>query len=115
MVEQPLILQALTDLGYKYELGHFEIQGTGGKKSNIDIKVISRFGNDIGLKKNGEFYEIVADWWGVMGTTKAEFTNALNQHYAYLAVKSKLEQQGFMLASEEKETGKIHLVLRRVV
>jgi hypothetical protein len=115
MVEQSLILQAITDLGYKYELGHFEIQGAGGKKSSIDIKVISRFGNDIGLKKNGEFYEIVADWWGVMGTTKKEFTNTLNQHYAYLAVKSKLEQQGFMLASEEKETGKIHLILRRMV
>ena len=69
MVDKPLVLQALTDLGLR---------------------------------------------WGVLGTSEKDFTDRLNQRDAYLAVKSKLEEQGFSLASEERNSGKIHLVLRRV-
>jgi hypothetical protein len=39
----------------------------------------------------------------------------LTQRYAYQAACAKLEAQGFALASEEvKESGEIHLVLRRM-
>ena len=114
MVEKDLILQALDNLGFRYQEGLQEIEGSSGAKVKISIKVISRYGNDIGLKKNKGRYEIVADWWGVMGQTEKEFTDRLNQKYAYLAVKNKMEKQGFTLASEENSQGKIHLVLRRV-
>jgi len=114
MVDKPLVLQALTDLGLRFEQGKFEIEGSSGKRTKINIKIISRYGNDIGLRKTKGSFEIVADWWGVLGTSEKDFTDRLNQRYAYLAVKSKLEEQGFSLASEERNSGKIHLVLRRV-
>jgi len=114
MVEKKFILQALDDLGYRVEEGRFEIEGSSGKKEKIDIKINSRYGNDIGLRKKKGTYEIIADWWGVLRTTEKEFSDRVNQRYAYLAVKSKLEEQGFSLASEENTDGKIHLVLRRV-
>ena len=115
MVDRGLLLQALRDLGYNYQTGSQVIEGSAGIKANISIKIISRFGNDIGLRKNKGTYRIIADWWGVMGTSEKEFSEQLSQKYAYLAVKSKLEKQGFTLASEENDSGKIRLVLRRVV
>jgi hypothetical protein len=115
MVDKVLLRLVLADLGFKYEEGKFEIEGLKGKKTRVGIKIISRYGNDIGLRKNKGAYEIVADWWGVLGTTEKEFTDRLNQRYAYFAVKTKLEEQGFSMASEEASDGKIHLVLRRMV
>ena len=114
MVDKALIFQALDDLGYKYEEGDLEIEGSRGNKTKINIKIFTRFGNDIGLMENNGIYEIIADWWGVLGITQKAFSDGLNQRYAYLAVKTRLEQQGFTLASEENNGGKIHLVLRRM-
>jgi hypothetical protein len=36
------------------------------------------------------------------------------QRYAYHAALAKLEQQGFTLANETQEKGRVHLVLRRM-
>jgi hypothetical protein len=114
MVEKDIVLQALQDLGYHYEMGPFQLQGIRGQSENIDIKIISRLGNDIGLRLKDNVFEIVADWWGVLGTSQKEFTDQLSQRYAYLAVTLRLQQQGFVLASEENKSGKIHLVLRKL-
>jgi len=114
MVEKDFLIQALKDLGYAYEEGDLEIKGTGGKKAHVAIKVNLRLSFDIGFKNNGDAYEIVADWYGVRGLKKKEFTEKVAQRYAYFATKAKLEEQGFTLVSEEiGEKGKIHLVLRR--
>ena len=114
MVEKEFLIQALKDLGYSYEEGDLEIQGTGGKKARVDVKINLRLSFDIGFQKKGEAYEIVADWYGVRGLKKKEFTEKVMQRYAYCATRAKLEEQGFTLVSEEVgEKGKIHLVLRR--
>ena len=114
MVEKEFLIQALKDLGYAYEEGDLEIKGTGGKKAHVAIKINLRLSLDIGFQKNGDAYEIVADWYGVRGLKKKEFTEKVAQRYAYAATRAKLEEQGFSLVSEEVgEKGKIHLVLRR--
>ncbi len=116
MIEKKFLTQALKDLGYAYEEGDLQIQGTGGKKAHVAIKLNLRLSLDIGFQKNGDTdaYEIVADWYGVRGVKKKEFTEKVMQRYAYVATKAKLEEQGFSLVSEEVgEKGKIHLVLRR--
>ncbi len=114
MVEKEFLIQALKDLGYSFEEGDLMIQGTGGKKAHVAIKINLRLSLDIGFQKNGEAYEIIADWYGVRGLKKKEFTDKVMQRYAYIATRAKLEEQGFALVSEEAgEKGKIHLVLRR--
>jgi uncharacterized protein (UPF0128 family) len=114
MVEKEFLIQALKDLGYSYEEGDLEIRGTGGKKAHVAIKINLRLSLDIGFQKNGAAYEIIADWYGVRGLKKKEFTEKMMQRYAYIATRAKLEEQGFTLVSEEVgEKGKIHLVLRR--
>jgi hypothetical protein len=108
------ILKALEDLGYTYEEGGQTISGLGDR-ANVDIKVHLRMSYDIGLKATPNGYEIVADWWGVRGVKRKEFSDRLMQRYAYHATKAKLEEQGFALVSEEnQDNGQIRLVLRRI-
>jgi hypothetical protein len=116
MVEQKFIINALHDLGYAVEEGDLKIKALGGDEVKVELKVNLKMSNDIGLRKNGNHYEVIADWWGVRSIKKETFVNQLTQRYAYHATKSKLEQQGFTLVEEEtKDTGQIRLVLRRMV
>jgi hypothetical protein len=115
IVEKEYLLDALKDLGYEYEEGDQKIRGFGGNQTPVQIRVKARrFGNDIGLRQNGDTWEIVADWWGVVGMKQKEFSQQLFQRYAYHAAKAQLAAQGFNLVSEEVgQEGRIHMVLRR--
>jgi hypothetical protein len=114
MIEEEFLIQALEDLEYKYEVGDIQIRGFGGQRRKVNIRV-KRPGYDIGFRKVGKAYELVADWWGVRGTNRAEFLQKITQRYAYHAARAKLEEQGFTLVSEEVQEGdRIHMVLRRM-
>jgi hypothetical protein len=117
MVEAEYLTQTLADLGYPYEEGDAEIRGYGGKRTHVEIKVPTQGrGYDIGFRKSGESYEIVADWWGIRDVNQKDFQRQVTQRYAYNVARAKLERQGFNLVSEEVEqNGQIHLVLRRMV
>ncbi|QUS61727.1 DUF1257 domain-containing protein [Synechocystis sp. PCC 7339] len=117
IVEKTYLKQALDDLGHSYQEGNLQIDGYQGNKTTAEIKVLTQNASyDIGFRKNGEGYEMVADWWGIREINQQTFVESLNQRYAYHAATAKLAEQGFSLVSEEvEETGRIHLVLRRVV
>jgi hypothetical protein len=115
IVEKEYLLLALKDLGYQVEEGPVELKGFGAQYTSVDIKVPLRLSGDIGFRKVGENYEIVADWWGIRGVKEKEFADAVSQRYAYHATRAKLEQQGFTLVEEETgEKGQIRMVLRRM-
>jgi len=114
ILEKEYLLLALKDLGYKYQEGDLNISGFGGQKTSVDIKISLFMSGDIGLRKSGNCYEIVADWWSVRGVTQKEFTDRLMQRYAYHTARAKLEAQGFTLVEEEQEKGQIRMVLRRM-
>ncbi len=117
MVNKDYLLNALHDLGFEYEQGDdLNVMDFGRRKSQVEVKVKLPQSYDIGFRKNGEAYEIVADWFGVQGIKQKDFTEKLNQRYAYHATRAKLEDQGFDLVEEKvEETGQIRLVLRRMV
>jgi hypothetical protein len=116
MVDKTFITQALDDLGYRWEEGKLQMRGFLGERAGVEIKVHTPSkGYEIGLRKSGEAYEIVADWYGVRGVRKDEFQLQLTERYAYHAARAKLMEQGFDLVSEATEQdGRLHLVLRRV-
>ncbi len=115
MVEKEFLLKAITDLGYTYKEGELILKGFGDQNVPVEITIPLRFSYDIGFRKNQDTYEIVADWWGVHGVKRQEFTRKLFQRYAYHAARARLEEQGFTLVSEETESkGQIRLVLRRM-
>ncbi len=114
MVQKTYILAAIKDLGYTaVEKG--KIRTFGLIRTPVDIQVSTgKGGYDIGLKKQDDGYEIVADWWGVKGVGQVDFTKKVAQRYAYHAAMAKLEEQGFSLVSEDVDSDKrIRLVLRR--
>ncbi|MEA4909399.1 MAG: DUF1257 domain-containing protein [Chloroflexi bacterium] len=115
IVEKEFLLKAITDLGYTYKEGELILKGFGDQNVPVEITIPLRFSYDIGFRKNQDTYEIVADWWGVHGVKRQEFTRKLFQRYAYHAARARLEEQGFTLVSEETENkGQIRLVLRRM-
>ena len=108
------LLKAIEDMGYKYEEGNLPLSGFVDHVY-VDVKIPMRLSFDIGFRSTSKGYEIIADWWGVRGIKRKEFTDKLMQRYAYHAAKAKLEEQGFSLVSEENQAdGEIRLVLRRV-
>lgn len=116
IVEREYLVMALKDLGYQVEEGPVALRGFGAQTTNVDLRVPLRLSGDIGFRKTGEHYEIVADWWGVRGVKQKEFADAVAQRYAYYATRARLEQQGFTLVEEETgEKGQIRMVLRRMV
>ena len=115
MVDKEYVLKALTDLGFAYEEGDVQVKVFSGLPTKVDIRIPLKLSYDIGLRKTGETYDIVADWFGVRGINQKEFTERLNQRYAYHAARAKLEQQGFDMVEEKvEETGQIRIVLRRM-
>ena len=108
------LLKAIEDMGYKYEEGNLPLSGFVDHVY-VDVKIPMRLSFDIGFRSTSKGYEIIADWWGVRGIKRKEFTDKLMQRYAYHAAKAKLEEQGFSLVSEENQAdGQIRLVLRRM-
>jgi hypothetical protein len=115
MVERAHLLAALRDLGYTPQEGEVQARGFAGGRAQVEIKIPTRGGYDIGFRPTAEGYEVVADWWGVRGVKQKTFVEQLTQRYAYHAARAKLEEQGFALVTEEKQSdGRIHLVLRRM-
>ncbi len=117
MVVREYILAALEDLGLKGECGDMEIRGFGGNRTAVEIRVRTKNpAYDIGFRRSGDSYEIVADWWGITETTEERFLREVVQRYAYHAARATLESQGgFSLVKERVDAeGGIHLVLRRM-
>lgn len=117
MVSKEFLLQALSDLGYQWEEGDVKVRGWAGRQEKAEIRLeVPHSKHDIGFVPTDAGYEIVADWYGIKGITRQEFTQQVYQRYAYYTARATLEGQGFNLVSEEsQEDGRVHLVLRRTV
>jgi hypothetical protein len=109
MVEREFLTKALEDLGYAWEEGGSVTRF--GPKLDIKIK-----GQLAGFKKSGGGYDFVAR--GRRRKVQRDVQQDLKkiiQRYIYHAACAKLQAQGFTLAREEvRESGQIHLVLRRM-
>ncbi len=116
IVEKDFLLKALDELGHTVQHGGTQIRGYGGNRTTVEISIATGSpGYDIGFQKNGDVYELVADWWGIKDINQQEFVNSLHQRYAYHTTKTKLEEQGFSVTDEQQDNdGRIHLMLRRM-
>ncbi|GAP10651.1 hypothetical protein BECAL_01826 [Bellilinea caldifistulae] len=113
-VDAEILLLALRDLGYPVEQGELKITSLGGEQADVEIKVRPPLSAEIGFRRRQGKFEIVADWFSVMGVKRTSLVRRINQRYAYHAARQKLEEQGFYLVEEKDEAGKIHLLLRRM-
>ena len=112
--------QALADVSATFGLGQIRengvVSGFSGNTTQAELVVSTRNrGYDIGFRKEGDTYSLVADWYGIRDIQKDELIAQLSQRYAYHAVRAKLQQSGFSLVEEtEQQDRTIHLVLRRM-
>lgn len=116
LVDGDAVEAALSEMKVSYERGEAVIKGWGGLEKSAEFRVRTNSrGYDIGLAKQGGRYEIVADWWGVRGTTPSAFASELNRRYATEVSKRTLASQGFEVVDQREEAnGQVRLVLRRM-
>ena len=113
--------QALQDIRAEFGLGEIRenatVRGFGRQSTPAELAVTTRHqGYDIGFRREGDTYALVADWYGLRDISKDQLLARLQQRYAYHAVREQLDQQGFALVEEEvREDRSIHLVLRRAL
>lgn len=117
LVEAVHLEKALVDLGHTVEQGPVAVKGYLGNTTRADLKIGTADRNyDIGFRRTGSTYELVADWWGIRGIHQESFVRQLTQRYAYHAAQEALLAEGFSLVEEEQQQdGTLHLVLRRSV
>lgn len=115
IVEKEFLLKALKDLGYHAEEGELQVHAVGRSKQDVEIKIhLGMLGREVGFRKNGDTFDIIADWWGLRSSARQEFQDKLAQRYAYHAAIARLQEQGFTLVADEtQENGQMHLTLRR--
>mgnify|MGYP001568090472 CR=1 FL=1 len=121
IVSKPHLLAALKDVQAEFSLGEaresLPVRGFGGQTTLAEVVVSTRNqGYDIGFRREGDSYVLVADWYGLRDIKQEELLSRVQQRYAYHVVREQLDQQGFALVEEEvREDRTIHLVLRRAV
>jgi len=119
MKDLECILEAISDLGYTYTQAEEGVNVRGYnaqlEKADICIKVSGKY--DVGIRINENGCELLADWWGVeatRGLTEEQFTNQLQQRYAYHKVLKEVKKKGYTLDMEEtKNDNVISLTVRK--
>jgi hypothetical protein len=117
------LVKALADLGFKQVEVHEEAQHLYGYQGDqraqaaeviIRRRYVGHASNDIGFKRqpDGKFEAIISQF--DRAKCSQAWLDRLTQNYAYHTARAKLEEQGFILVSEERpQGGPIRLVLRR--
>ena len=94
-----VLLDVLQELGYQVEQ-NTQVRGYMGDKTNAEYVIKQSNGYDLGFRKNGEGYELVADFWGAK-INQQEFVNNISQKYAHKTLMKTIQTEGFNVEEEE--------------
>jgi hypothetical protein len=94
-----VLLDVLQELGYQVEQ-NTQVRGYMGDKTNAEYVIKQSNGYDLGFRKNGEGYELVADFWGAK-INQQEFINNISQKYAHKTLMKTIQTEGFNVEEEE--------------
>ncbi|MFN7660262.1 MAG: DUF1257 domain-containing protein [Dolichospermum sp.] len=94
-----VLLEVLQELGYQVEQ-NTQVRGYMGDKTNAEYVIRQANGYDLGFRKNGEGYELVADFWGAE-INQQEFVNHIIQSYAHKTLMETIQTEGFNVEEEE--------------
>lgn len=116
IVLKEFLKKALEDLDMRYEEGNVQVRGYGGQRTAVEIRVpTNNPGYDLGFRKKGQAYQLVADWYGIHDIRRADLLQRLTQRYAYHVAKDQLEEQDFTIVEEEVQQDRtIHITVRRM-
>ena len=109
-----MLRESLQELGYQVEL-NTEVRGYQGDSTTAEYVIRRQNGYDLGFRRNGENYEVVADFWGTNINQQA-FVNSLTQKYAHKTLMATLQEEGFNIEEEENlEDGTVRVLVGRWV
>lgn len=106
--------QVLNELGYRVECDR-NVRGYQGNTTQADYVVRQSNGYDLGFRRSGETYDLIADFWGAK-INQQEFVNAISQKYAHKTLMKTAQEQGFNIEEEEVlSDGTVRVVVGRWV
>jgi len=109
-----ILQQVIQELGYQIET-NTQVRGYMGKKTTAEYVIRQSNGYDLGFRRQGETYELVADFWGAK-INQQEFIQQITQKYAHKTLKTSLNQQGFTIETEETlEDGTVRVIVGKWV
>ena len=114
IVEMLYLKRALDDMNLEYQEGKVKIRGYLGRKMAVDLRIRTPEGYDIGFVKNGDTYEVVADWDMVKTFSQETFVGDVTRRYAYHVVKDQLGAQDYKIVQENRQGEAVSLTLRRM-
>lgn len=94
-----ILHQCLQELGYKVECDT-QVRGYNGDLTDAEYVIRQPNGYDLGFRRNGENYELVADFWGARINRK-EFIDSIGQKYAHKTLMATVKAEGFNVEEEE--------------
>ena len=109
-----ILHQVLQELGYQVECDA-KVRGYQGDATGADYVIRQSNRYDLGFRRRGENYELVADFWGAK-IDQQTFINTITQKYAHKTLMATVQEQGFNV--EEEETlvdGTVRVVVGRWV
>ena len=125
ITDLPSLTKALADKGFMHVEIHEAPQHLHGyqgdvRKQTAEVIIRRQYvgsaSNDMGFKRqeNGTFEASISEH--DRHKHSPQWLNELTQRYAYHVATAKLEEQGFVLISDEKQSdGRLHLVARRMI
>ena len=91
------------------------MRGYQGNKTDAEYVIQQDNGYDLGFRRDGENYELVADFWGARINQQA-FVNSIMQKYAHKTLMASVQEQGFNVEEEETlQDGTVRVVVGRWV
>lgn len=109
-----MLHQVLNELGYKVECDR-NVRGYQGNTTQADYVIRQSNGYDLGFRRSGETYDLIADFWGAK-INQQEFLNKISQKYAHRTLMKTALEQGFNVEEEEVlSDGTVRVVVGRWV
>ena len=109
-----ILHQALVELGYRVECDR-KVRGYQGNTTQADYVIRQSNGYDLGFRRSGETYDLIADFWGAK-INQQQFVNAVTQKYAHKTLIKTAQEQGFNVEAEDVlEDGTVRVVVGRWV
>ncbi len=106
--------QVLSELGYKVECDR-PVRGYQGNTTQADYVIRQSTGYDLGFRRSGETYELIADFWGAK-INQQDFLNSISQKYAHKTLMETAQAQGFNVEEEDVlSDGTVRVVVGRWV
>lgn len=104
----------LQELGYQVEC-NTAVRGYQGDTVQAEYVIRQPNRYDLGFRRNGEDYELIADFWGAR-INQQQFISSITQKYAHKTLMAAVQEQGFTLEEEETlEDGTLRVVVGRWV